>query len=36
MVVSPEHPFIKKYESKIENLKEVKEYQEKAAMKSDF
>lgn len=36
MVVSPEHPFIKKYESKIENLAEVKEYQEKAAMKSDF
>ncbi len=36
MVVSPEHPFIKKYESKIENLKEVKEYQEKATMKSDF
>ena len=36
MVVSPEHPFIKKYESKIENLNEVKEYQEKAAMKSDF
>ena len=36
MVVSPEHPFIEKYENKIENLDEVKDYQYKASMKSDF
>lgn len=36
MVISPEHPFIEKYKDKIENLNEVKEYQEKASMKSDF
>ena len=36
MVVAPEHPFIEKYKDKITNIEEVKEYQEKAAMKSDF
>lgn len=36
MVISPEHPFIEKYKDKIENLNEVREYQEKASMKSDF
>ena len=36
MVISPEHPFIKKYQEKIENLEEVKDYQEKAATKSEF
>lgn len=36
MVISPEHPFIKKYQEKIENLEEVKAYQEKAATKSEF
>ena len=36
MVVAPEHEFIKKYEDKITNLEEVKEYKEKAALKSDF
>ncbi len=36
MVISPEHPFIEKYKDRIENLNEVKEYQEKAAMKSEF
>ncbi len=36
MVVSPEHPFINKHKDMIKNLDEVKEYQEKASMKSDF
>ncbi len=36
MVVAPEHDFIEKHKDMIENLDEVKAYQEKAAMKSDF
>ena len=36
MVISPEHKFIEEHKNMIENLDEVKEYQEKAAMKSDF
>ncbi len=36
MVVAPEHELIKKYEDKIENIDEIKEYKEKAALKSDF
>ena len=36
MVIAPEHPLIKKYESDITNLKEVKSYQEKASKKSEF
>ena len=36
MVISPEHKFIEKHKDMIENLDEVKEYQEKAAMKSEF
>ncbi len=36
MVVSPEHPVIKELEDKIENIEEVKDYQQKAARKSDF
>jgi leucyl-tRNA synthetase len=36
MVVAPEHELIKKYEDKIENIAEVKEYQAKAALKSSF
>lgn len=36
MVISPEHPFIKKYEKEITNLDEVKEYQHQASLKSDF
>ncbi len=36
MVISPEHPFIKEHEKLITNMDEVKEYQEKASMKSDF
>ena len=36
MVVSPEHSIIKELENKITNIEEVKDYQQKAAMKSDF
>ena len=36
MVVAPEHEIIKKLESKIINFDEVKDYQNKAALKSDF
>ena len=36
MVVAPEHKIIEEYTDKIENLEEVKEYQRKAALKSDF
>ena len=36
MVVAPEHPIISELENEITNLAEVKEYQNKAAMKSDF
>ena len=36
MVVAPEHDFIERHKDMIENLDEVKTYQEKAAMKSDF
>ena len=36
MVVAPEHEILKKYADKITNLDEVKEYQDKAALKSDF
>ena len=36
MVVAEENEVIKKYEDKIENINEVKEYKEKAALKSDF
>jgi len=36
MVVAPEHPLIEKYADKITNLDEVKDYQTKAALKSDF
>ena len=36
MVIAPEHELIKKYEDKIINIKEVNEYKEKAALKSDF
>ncbi len=36
MVVSPEHPIIEKYKNKIENIDEVRKYQEQASMKSDF
>lgn len=36
MVVAPEHQIIKKYADKITNVDEIKAYQEKAALKSDF
>ncbi len=36
MVVAPEHPIIQELASEITNLDEVKAYQEKAALKSDF
>ena len=36
MVISPEHPILEKWADKIENLDEVRAYQEEAAKKSDF
>ena len=36
MVISPEHPMIKEFESEIINIEEVKEYQRQASLKSDF
>ncbi len=36
MVISPEHPVIEKYKDKIENIDEVRKYQEEASKKSDF
>ena len=36
MVMSPEHPYLKKWVDKIENLDEVRAYQEEAAKKSDL
>ena len=36
MVIAPEHSLIKKFADKIENLDEIKAYQNKAALKSDF
>ncbi len=36
MVLSPEHPYIEKYKSKIENFAEVQEYKNQAAKKSEF
>ncbi len=36
MVMSPEHPYLKKYEKMIKNLEEVKKYQEFAASKSEI
>ncbi len=36
MVIAPEHPLIKKYEDKISNIKEVKDYQEFANSKTEF
>lgn len=36
MVIAPEHPYIEKWSDKLENMDEIKEYQEKAARKSDF
>ncbi len=36
MVMSPEHPLIEKWADKITNINEVRDYQVKAAKKSDF
>lgn len=36
MVISPEHPLLKELKNKIENLKEVEEYQKQASLKSAF
>ncbi len=36
MVISPEHEYLKKYESKINNLDEVKEYQKAARSKTEI
>ena len=36
MVVAPEHPMIEKLADKITNMNEIKEYQRKASLKSDF
>ncbi len=36
MVISPEHPYISKWENIIENIDEVKAYQFEASKKSDF
>jgi leucyl-tRNA synthetase len=36
MVISPEHPVIEQWKDKLSNMDAIKEYQEKAARKSDF
>ncbi len=36
MVISPEHPYIEKWAGKIQNMDDVREYQEQSARKSDF
>ena len=36
MVLSPEHPYLEKYAADIKNIDEVREYQRKATLKSDF
>ena len=36
MVISPEHPLIEKWADKIQNLDDVRAYQEESARKSDF
>jgi len=36
MVIAPEHPLIEKYKDEIENLAEIRAYQEEVSKKSDF
>jgi len=36
MVLSPEHPYIEKYQAQIENMDEVRAYQKSASAKSEF
>ncbi len=36
MVIAPEHPLLEKFANRVENMDEVKSYQEKAQMKTEF
>ena len=36
MVVSPEHPFLEKWQDRLKNMDEIRAYQKEAAKKSDF
>ena len=36
MVIAPEHPYIEKWADRLENMDEIKAYQDMAAKKSDF
>ena len=36
MVISPEHPYIEKFADEIQNMDEIRAYQEQASRKSDF
>jgi len=36
MVIAPEHPYLEEFKDKIINLSEIKDYQQKALLKSEF
>lgn len=36
MVIAPEHPYIERFKNQIENIDEIKAYQEKALLKTEF
>lgn len=36
MVIAPEHPYIKQFADRIKNLDEIRDYQEKAKLKTEF
>ncbi|MGE4378557.1 MAG: leucine--tRNA ligase [Candidatus Izemoplasmatales bacterium] len=36
MVIAPEHPYIEEFKERIENLDEIKQYQEQAKLKTEF
>ena len=36
MVIAPEHPYIEEFKDRIENLDEIKQYQEQAKLKTEF
>ena len=36
MVIAPEHPYVEEFKDKIENLDEIRNYQEKAMLKTEF
>jgi len=36
MVIAPEHPYVEEFKDKIENLEEIRNYQEKAMLKTEF